>query len=509
MNKRFKMLCLFIFTLVLFLSACSSSETTRMDEEQDQDNQSKNDEITEEVTELNVAFYIHGERPRDLSLVQEKINEITLEKLNVTVNLMPIASGNYQQQMNLIMSGNEKLDLAVSSGRMGFSTWSSNGQLLDLNDLLDEYGEDIKDVMDENVLYAPTINGNLYGIPTKRDLAGQIGFNMRADLVEKHGIDLNNINTLEDVESVLRTIKDNEPGMEPLIYAFAPSLPLTNAFVWFDSLGDYFGILPNDTDDYQLVNLFETPGYEEFVQRKRRWYNEGLILSDATTTSDSRAALLNSNIGFGYFGPLKPGIDSQNSRQIGMPMVSAALTDTMTYTLHPTAVMWSIPRNTTAPEKAMQLLNLMYVDEELVNLLNWGIEGKHYVKVDDNIITYPDGVDASRVGYSINMEYLWGNSFLTYIMEGEDPNLWEEMEKYNESAVQSKALGFIFDPSPVRSELTALNNVRNEFAVGLEMGVMDPERYLPEFIQRLRDAGIDRYIEEKQRQFDEFLEMNN
>ena len=40
-----------------------------------------------------------------------------------------------------------------------------------------------------------------------------------------------------------------------------------------------------------------------------------------------------------------------------------------------------------------------------MNLLTWGIEGEHYVKVEgsDNVITFPEGVDGSNSPYHLNI----------------------------------------------------------------------------------------------------------
>ncbi len=102
---------------------------------------------------------------------------------------------------------------------------------------------------------------------------------MRVDLLEKHGIDVTNVKTIDDVESVLRAIKENEPGVDPLIH-FAPNDHPTNFISWFDSLGDFFGVLPNDFEKLEVVNLYETPEYEEFVKTMRRWYTDGLIMPE-------------------------------------------------------------------------------------------------------------------------------------------------------------------------------------------------------------------------------------
>ena len=509
MNKKLHVFSMLVLILVFLLAACSSSNTSNeasnTEDQGKTPNQSEtNNEsaVKEEPSEIVVTFYVQGPQPRDLRLVEEKVSELTLEKINTTVRLNPISIGDYVQQMNLMLSGNEQVDVLLTRGFWGFAGQVSRGHLLPMDELLEQYGQDIKEVLPEEYLQV-RVGGEIYGIPTLRDMASYPGVHMRTELIEKHGIDVSQINSLEGLENALRTIKENEPGIEPLLPS-APGMAMTNMFMWFDSLGDFFGVLPHDSKDLTVVNLYETPEYENFVKTMRNWYTEGLIMSEIATNAEPVGTLYRAGQGFGHISPFRPGTEGVNSRQDGTSLTGAALGEAWSNSISLTSLMWSIPRNAKAPDKAMQFINLMYVDEELVNLLNWGIEGEHYVKVADNVVAYPEGVDASNSRYSVNMPFLWGNSFLTYIMEGDNPNLWNELQEFNEAANKSKALGFVFDPSPVSTELAALNNVRNEFASGLENGSMDPDRNLPVFIQRLRDAGIDRYIVEKQRQLDDW-----
>jgi len=167
-------------------------------------------------------------------------------------------------------------------------------------------------------------------------------------------------------------------------------------------------------------------------------------------------------------------------------------------------MMWGIPQSSKVPEAAMKFLNLMYADKDIVNLLSWGIEGKHYEKVSDNVIKYPDGVYAGNNGYNLNMSFAMGNSFLSYVFEGNDPNLWNQTAEFNKNAIKSKALGFNFDSSPVKTEVTAVSNVVSKYALGLEYGILDPDKSLPEFIKGLKAAGIDKIIAEKQKQLDKW-----
>lgn len=71
----------------------------------------------------------------------------------------------------------------------------------------------------------------------------------------------------------------------------------------------------------------------------------------------------------------------------------------------------------TEPEAAMKFLNLLYGNEELVNLLAYGIEGEHYVKTEDGKIAYPEGIDPSISKYRGDQSYMYGNAMLTYFHE--------------------------------------------------------------------------------------------
>lgn len=165
--------------------------------------------------EIVIAWFYFGAEQRDTDLIAEEVSKITREKINATVKFMPLSIGAYTQQMNLVLSGNEKLDLLVvmSDNRAAFI---NRGQLLELDDLLDRHGQAIKEAVGD-FLEAARVGGKTYVVPTIRDFAASYGFNMRKDLVEKHGIDVSSIKTFEDVGNVLRLIKQAEPDVYPLV----------------------------------------------------------------------------------------------------------------------------------------------------------------------------------------------------------------------------------------------------------------------------------------------------
>jgi putative aldouronate transport system substrate-binding protein len=149
--------------------------------------------------------------------------------------------------------------------------------------------------------------------------------------------------------------------------------------------------------------------------------------------------------------------------------------------------------------------NLLHKDRYLVNLLNWGVEGQDYVKASDNTIKYPDGMDASNSTYNLNMSWLMGDITLNYLWESDDKDIYEQYKTFNDSADRSAALGFSFDSTPVKNEVAAYNNVRDQYTGALYTGSVDPDTTIPKFIEALKAAGMEKVIAEKQKQLDAFV----
>ena len=310
------------------------------------------------------------------------------------------------------------------------------------------------------------------------------------------------VETNADIEPIFQTIIDNEPDMVPFAM-YQGSRPMADYFVAIDPLSDYFGVLMNyGWDGLEVVNLFETQEYKDYVYQMRDWYNKGYILKDGLTTSDLPNDLIEVGRAFSTYSNLKPGFDIKQSALVGIPVVSVDVTQTHTNTAIPQTMQWCIASNSKDPEGTMRTLNVFYSDQEAMNLLAWGIEGEHYQIMDDGHITYPDGITSETIGYNLNQGWLFGNQYLTYVWEGDPIDLYDQLKTWNDSAKPSQAYGFTYDSTPVKTEVAAVTNVCNEFRKALEFGVVDPEGTLDEFISRLKAAGIDTIIAEKQAQLD-------
>lgn len=450
-------------------------------------------------------MFATGKIPNDLKIVEEAISEIARNEIGVELELIPVSFGSISENLNLKVASGIQLDLTIQRG-VTLSSDAARGILTPLDALLKKYGEDILNAS-EDFLKATSIDGIAYAVPTIRDMAASYGLIARRDVLYRNNIDIDAIKTIEDIERMFAAIKAAEPEMIVTMPQIAGTRSIMDSgFVTWDSLGDSLGVLMNHGNNLEVVNLFETEEYKQNLDIIRNWNRRGFIWRDASIAVDQANILVGAGKLFSYFSNLKPGFDRQESLRAGKEMVTFELKPPFTTTSQVAVVSLAIPSTSKQPEKAMQFLNLMYGNEDIINLFNWGIEDIHYVRVPDSnvLIRFPEGVDAITSGFNLALGWQFGNQLLSYIWEGNSPFLYSEIGEFNDSSIKSNALGFTFDSSELQSEIAKLSGVMALYRVPLENGAFDPQVKLPEFINALRDAGIDKVIDEKQRQLDEW-----
>jgi putative aldouronate transport system substrate-binding protein len=458
-----------------------------------------------EAPGIVIGFWRQNAIPKDFQLVIDTLNEYMIPKYNVRIaDVVANNAGNYRDQLTLMLSGNEPLDTFVSMSSV-FPTYIARGQIIPLEDLVEKHGQGIVKAIGREWLDAGIVNGHQYGLTTNRDLATNHGFIVLQDILDKYNIDVSRVRTLADMEPIWKVIHDNEPTMAP-IGPTGPGTYLLDLLTEYDPLNDTLGVLLNyGQDNTTIVNLFETEYYAKFCAQMRSWYQKGYVLRDILTNTDNFSDLLRSGRCFSFTDRLKPGYDLKASNTVQRRVKSIPVTQTYTSTSIVQTAQWVIARNSRDPEAAMRFLNAMYSDPVVTNLLAWGIEGKHYVIQPNRLINYPDGVNADNIGYNLNLGWVFGNQFITHIWEGDSPDLWKETDTFNRTGLKSKVFGFTYDATPVRTETAAVTNVVREYRPGLEYGVLDPVETIPVFISKLKDAGIDKIIAEKQRQLNAWL----
>lgn len=499
MHKKISLILIVILVLLLF-SSCSSK------------NNEKSNINDESTIELKMCYVTFTTIPKDLDLVTAEINKITKEKINATVKIEPIIVSEYSQQINLKLNSNENLDMFVTgtlSGIFDYPILASSGKLYPLDNLIKDKGSGISSALGDEYLNASRINGKIYGLPTIKDMTSEHGIKIKKDLVDKYKIDMNKIKTLDDLESVMKLIHDNGSNQYLGVMGGTSIVDCFGVSAFGDKLVDGFGVLMNP-NDLKVVDYYETPEYKQLLKKIRRWYTLGYIWPDIVTNKENDSLLIKENKLYGSTAFINPLSQYSVTREVGSPVAVAPIYPAIKSTSTVTDFMWAIPSYSKNSEKAMEFLNLMYTDKDIINLFNYGIEGTHYKKImgSEEMIDTMQGIDIGENRYNLNQEYMFGNEFLSHVWNGNPPDIWQQIDDFNKNAVKSKALGFVFDIAPVKAEYTKVSNVVSQYKLALENGAIDPDKVLPDFISKLKAAGIDKIVSEKQKQLDKWVTDN-
>lgn len=440
-----------------------------------------------------------------LATVEEAINAITRDKIGVEVELKPIVIWDYSSTVSLALQGGEKIDIFQSLGDL--STAISTDMCLDITDIVDTCAPETKALIGENWLAACSSDGKLYGFPTYKPIALTQMVVYRQDIADALGIDMSTVNSVSDVTAVLEQVKAAYPDMTPVAAVNQGNLGLSpqNVDYLTDSMYAPKGVLMGD--ELTVEDYFATSKFAEICNLARDWFNKGLVMKDAATTSSTAAELMASGNYFCYIASYSyPEADTAASLEaqcggfdLGAKTIGSAFLDTSSIN----ALTWMVSSTSDVPEGALKFLNLTFTDPEITNLIIYGLKDRDYVLSDDGFMSYPEGQDATTVPYTSQLSCgTLGNFFIMYPMAGTNvESLAWELEQ-NQSAKTSAAMGFTFDNSNVKTEYTAVTNVIEQYVYGLVCGSVDPTTEIPVFLERLADAGMGAIIAEKQTQLD-------
>ena len=444
---------------------------------------------------------------KGLPEVQAAINAITIPELGVEVELLVVdATQTPTLYPNSITLG-KQIDLMVLNGE-NIENYINKDMILPLEALVERYGQGIQGIHDTymSIFDGTTFNGHTYGIGVPSESVGHCGgLWLNRALLEQVSFhyEPDKIYSLQELDVLFARIKAAYPDSYPLgqitsTYSFSTASFFLGAFSDGLSGGDPGGLALGST---QIQNMYEMPQYQQLLQYMRKWYLAGYIYPDSAITSATGIGLYTSGIVKSV--PLDGSPYLLSDELLGEGTVCLRLSPIRIQRQGSVGIFWTIPVTSKAPDAAMRFLNMMYTDERIVNLLQWGIRGRDYALESDGTFRPLDGA------LYTNSLGLFGDQRLCYEIDG-------AVRKAVRAAFSAKAVflnpeynDFRFDTSALSQELLQIEQVKKQYLKLLESGCVDLDTVYPEFIQALYDAGLQRLMDEKQRQFDAWLAQNN
>lgn len=452
----------------------------------------------ESAPEVTLKIHTLVNPQSDEATVFEALNKLTKEKLNTTVNYV-FHGGTYGDKIQVIIASGEEYDICFTS------SWSNiyninvaKGAFVDITEMLPTVAPKLQQTLPEYIWKATKINGKIYAVPNQQIVARAIPMLAPVEYIEGTGVDAKSLKNIASSTDYFQKAYDKY-GVK---FAGITSTQMADYFGYeyiSDSLSA--GAIKMTDSSAKVVNIYETEEYlatlNELADLSAKGLLDGQSAYDPQYGESQRKAKKFSGL---MSGAYKPGGDAEETARAGYPCVLLPLqTNPYVSTGGVIATMQGISTSSKNPERALQYLELLSTDADVLNTLVFGVEGEHYTKLSDNMIA-----PIADSGYATGMSWALGNVFNSFVMEGQPEDVWAQTKALNDSATQSPILGFSFDPEPVKLQVASVGKVVKEYE-SICGGELPVESTLKAFNEKLKVAGVDEVIAEMQKQIDAFM----
>ena len=473
---------------------------------------------------LEIWWVGNADNPEVRAGVEEAINEHIEPLIGAHVHFNIVPWDDWKTEVVDVLTDKAarkmaRMDLVFTADWEYYSDLVDAKALLQLGDELERNGRDILATLPEGFWDGIRIKGDIYGVPTNKELCVPMGFLVNKTAAEAIGWDFENepVTCTADLEPWLQKYKEKYPGRYPYLMDMSP------AGRWVDEpwINDWSGLEQNalamkmakgedGVFDETVYSIFETQEEEDHIRLMYDWVQKGYISpQNAGLDKAGAEAIFGSGDFLVFTQPLKGGnikaveMYTACNKDVYDDFEVGEITMQPKYivTAHTAGSMFAIPVADCDPDKAMQYLNLMHSDPVLVNLMLFGVEGVNYTKADDRRVTLTEDAWYTVHGGAWTV----GDVTLQYVLENEDPEKNSILVEYAKDAEETCSLGFRFNKKKLKEETRDVNAVILEYAAPLLCGTVDPddpEKGIEAFRKALKEAGIDTLREAAQEQYE-------
>lgn len=478
------------------------------------------------LTPAELTIMFHGSNVTDDSAVLAKVNEYLKDKINSSLKVIWGTWGDFDETSTMSLNAGDPIDMyfTCSWSQDEYNAYAKKGMWVRLDDpdnnLIEKYAADLWATLPQVLTDGAKIQGSdglgVYAVPGYKDIATQNCWDINVDLLTKYGYTLDDIKNADyySFGDILKTVKEGEgDSFYPLLVeGMVLERMATNSIIVAGDSGstNLLSYYMNPADisaegpyGNVMLNKFATDEYKKFVEKTREYYLAGYIdpgLAVADTANDLRK---NKQLTGQYLIGTQSyslGYELQASQERNIHVEMVPCTPAYVDTTSSQGAMVAISTASANPERAMMFLNLLNTDPYLMTLLNYGVEGIHYTLNADGLVQFTD----KRADYQPWTNGM-GNVTLLTPTADQGKDFWDTFKAYYGAAKKIPIIGFTFDASNVQVEQSALVNVAAEYALALDTGAVNPAEKLPEFLQKLSDAGMQTYVDEANAQLTAFL----
>lgn len=449
------------------------------------------------------------------NLADAPVGKAIAEATGVKVEYIHPTDGQAEEQFNLLLASTKlpdvlEYDWSIYPG--GPEKAITDGVIIPLNDLIDQYAPNLKKLLESDPeldKMVKTDSGQYYAFPMVRNSEGVV---FRGPMLRKDWLDELSLEvpvTIDDWHTVLTAFKEKKGAVAPLTALYQNKMNLQDAF--FGAYKTSHGFYINDEGKVNFGPL--DPQYKDVMTLFRQWYSEGLIDKDfpivERNTLDKR--LLNGESGATVFllgGGMGKWLESGKAQDPAFDLVAAPypvvnagerpFTGQRDFKYNPKA---SAAITTSASKEELETI-VKWLDfafsEQGTMIYNFGIEGESYT-IENGVPTFTDMIVKNEKYTSQQMlaQYTIPNGAYqmheqkttnTFPQQDDAVKIWAETDA--EKHIMPAFITPTVDESKkVAQTMTAINTYLEEMFIKFIMG-NEPIDNFDKFVKQLEDMGI-------------------
>lgn len=435
------------------------------------------------------------------------INEIIEPAINCNIEIQEVWISEIANTTSMAVAGNEKVDIIHVGTVNALSSLVGSDILLDLNEgnLLQNRGPKLMELFGET-MEAGSVSGRQLAVPAQVYSANYNGIIYNKTWADEHGIEVPEEMTFEEFSDLLYQVHEADPDIMPF-YTGSGTLGYLPFFYGYESFGSEasYGAVLNPDEGLTVENLYASDLFRDYCLQAFHWTQDGIQPGDPTDTNTAQD-YLNSQALFctpGGAGPKEQVSFGSGAASAGFEIGVSRMTEVRETNATVTQYMWGIAVNCERPDKAMDLLNYIYTNANVANILLYGLEGENY--------TFADGSDRVIVA---NGTYepsflIVGDESQILIKSPAEEDYIDRLQALKDEATVSPLVGYMFDDTNFQTESSVIYSTIQEYLPRLQNGMCESEQatldLIDEFVGRLKSAGINDVIAANQEQLDAYL----
>jgi len=426
------------------------------------------------------------------------------DELNMKVNFRFLSWDNYWDQKKYMLAAKDPIDL-YWDGLPDLSTMVNNKEAQPLDDLIAKvWPEYMKDVIPETQMAGGRIKGVQYGIPSAfAPSSGMYQFVcVRQDLLEQVG--MTEIKTAEDLREYAERVQDQLPGyrgpgdviFKPLTRNFAEE-----QYTWIASQD----LVVFGEESKKAYSYAHTDAFKAVAKFNREMFLDGLYQDDLAIKYNERDSRVQTGLYLWVEGSLGKETEIDGKVKIADPNAVMA-----NYLLAPEKPRYvnaaggevlCIPYSAKNPEGALKFLAWLWANQDNYLFCLYGEKGKDW-DLDENGRLLKLSETAKGDGFFY--EWMFRNANYQVFDEGITDEYIEMYRHWDDDAQVSAMMGFAFNNEGFELTETACSEAWKKIAPIL-YGYVDFDENYPAAIAELEAAGINEYVDEVNRQLEEYL----